>query len=103
LKVLFTPGARAQLLAALEYIRADNPSAALALRQRAAESLSRLRKFPDSGRALPEFPELPFREVIVPPYRFFYRVKSDTVWVVAVWHAAQLADEPAVQPPDGRH
>ncbi|MEK6776027.1 MAG: type II toxin-antitoxin system RelE/ParE family toxin [bacterium] len=55
---------------------------------------SPLRKFPHSGRALPEFPELPFREVIVAPYRFFYRVKEKTVWIVAVWHGAQLADEP---------
>jgi len=30
----------------------------------------------------------------VAPYRFFYRVKGDTVWVVAAWHGAQLPDEP---------
>jgi plasmid stabilization system protein ParE len=88
---------RAQFLAALDYIRADNPAAALALRRKAAESLSRLADFPDSGRSLPEFPELPFREIIVAPYRFFYRVKADTVWDVAVWHGAQLPDEPDVE------
>jgi len=93
-KVRFTPTARSQFLAALAYIHSDNPSAALALRQRAEESLSRLRRFPESGRVLPEFPELPFREVIVPPYRFFYRMKSDTVWIVAVWHGAHLPGEP---------
>ena len=95
-EVRFTPTARDQFLAALAYIRGENPSAALALRQRAGKSLSRLRQFPESGRVLPEFPDLPFREVIVPPYRFFYRVKSDTVWVVAVWHGAQLPEEPDV-------
>ncbi len=47
-----------------------------------------------SGRRLPEFPDLPFREVIVAPYRFFYRVKEKTVWIVAVWHIAQLPKEP---------
>ena len=52
-----------------------------------------LRKFPQSGRALPEFPDLPFREVIVTPYRFFYRVKGKNVWIVAVWHSAQLPEE----------
>jgi len=45
-------------------------------------------------RVLPEFPDLAFREVIVPPYRFFYRVKDDAVWVVAAWHSAQLPGEP---------
>ena len=85
---------RAQFLAALDYVRADNPVAALALRQKTAASLSRLADFPDPGHSLPEFPELPFREIIVVPYRFFYRVKADTVWIVAVWHGAQLPDEP---------
>ena len=92
--VRFTPAARNQFLAALAYIHADNPPAALALRRRAGESLARLRRFPESGRTLPEFPDLPYREVIVPPYRFFYRVKGDTAWVVAVWHSAQLPGEP---------
>ena len=92
--VRFTPAARVQFLAALAYIRGEDPSAAVAMRQRAAESLARLRSYPESGRVLPEFPELPFREVVVPPYRFFYRMKSDTVWIVAVWHGAQLPDEP---------
>lgn len=94
MRVVFTPQARAQFLEALAFVRSDRPSAAQSLRQRAAESLSRLREFPDSGRTLPEFPDLPFREVIVAPYRFFYRVKSDTVWIVAVWHGAQLPEEP---------
>ena len=93
-RVRFTPAARSQFLAALAYIQADNPLAAVAMRQRAGESLARLRDYPESGRVLPEFPQLPFREVVVPPYRFFYRVKSDAVWIVAVWHGAQLPDEP---------
>ena len=93
-KVLFTPSARSQFLAALAYIRADNPSAARTLRERAGESLARLRQFPESGRIVPEFPDLPFREVVVPPYLFFDRVKGDKVWVVAVWHGAQLPGEP---------
>jgi len=28
------------------------------------------------------------------PYRFFYRVKGGTVWVVAAWHGAQIPDAP---------
>ena len=92
--VRFTPQARAQFLAALAYIAADNPMAARELRVHAEASLSRLADYPESGRVLPEFPELPFREVIVTPYRFFYRVRDDAVWIVAVWHSAQLPDEP---------
>ena len=93
-KIVFTPSAREQFLSALAYIREDDPSAALAFRHKAGESLSRLRQFPESGHVLPEFPQLPFREVIVLPYRFFYSAKGDAVWVVAMWHGAQLPDEP---------
>jgi plasmid stabilization system protein ParE len=94
LKILFTPTGRRQFLDAVAYIHRDNPSAAATFRQKAEKKLSRLREFPDSGRLLPEFPDLPFREVIVKPYRFFYRVKDKTVWIIAVWHGAQLPDEP---------
>ena len=94
MNILFTPSARLQFLEAIAHIRRDNPAAASDFRDRAENRLSRLKKFPESGRLLPEFPDLPFREVIVPPYRFFYRVKDETVWIVAVWHGAQLPNEP---------
>jgi plasmid stabilization system protein ParE len=94
LKVLITPSGRSQFLAAITYIYRENPTAAVAFRRKVEKVLSRLRKFPQSGRALPEFSDLPFREVIVTPYRFFYRVKGKTVWIVAVWHGAQLPEEP---------
>jgi len=32
----------------------------------------------------------------VSPYRFFYRIKEATMWVVAVWHGAQPPEEPHV-------
>jgi toxin ParE1/3/4 len=94
LRILFTPTGRRQFLEAIAYIHRDNPSAAASFRQKAEENLSRLKKSLDSGRVLPEFPDLPFREVIVKPYRFFYRVKDKTVWIVAVCHGAQLPGEP---------
>jgi len=93
-KVRFTPSARAQLLAAIVYIYRENPTVAVTFRHKAENVLSRLQKFPQSGRRLPEFPDLPFREVIVAPYPFFYRVKEKTVWGVAVWHGAQLPKDP---------
>jgi toxin ParE1/3/4 len=93
-KVRFASSARAQFLSALTYIRRDNPGAALNFRERVETVIRRLEEFPDSGRVLPEFPELPYREVIIAPYRFFYRVKGEIVWIVAVWHGAQLPEEP---------
>ncbi len=43
---------------------------------------------------MPEFPKLPYREVLIARYRFFYRVTGRVVWIVAVWHGAQLPDKP---------
>ena len=94
MKVRFTPSARDQFLSVLAFIRRDNSSAALRFRRRAEKTLKRLEKFPGSGRLLPEFPELPYREVIVAPYRFFYRVDQKTAWIVAVWHGAQIPQKP---------
>jgi toxin ParE1/3/4 len=93
-RIRFTATARAEFLAAIEYIRKDKPGAAVQFRRKAEKALRRLNRFPDSGRKLPEFPDLPSREVVVPPYRFFYRVEQKTVWIVAVWHGAQQPDEP---------
>jgi toxin ParE1/3/4 len=94
LKIIFTPTARNQFLDAIAYIRRENPSAAASFRQKAEDVLLRLQNFPESGRVLPEFPDLPFREVVVSPYRFFYRIKEKTLWIIAVWHGAQLPNEP---------
>ena len=92
LPVRFTPAADAEFLAVVAHIGADNPSAAFAFKDKVLHTLSRLGPFPESGRAVPEYPALPFREVIVAPYRFFYQVRVDAVWIVAVWHGAQLVD-----------
>ncbi|MGH2569898.1 MAG: type II toxin-antitoxin system RelE/ParE family toxin [bacterium] len=91
MKVRFTPSARDQFLSAISFIRRDKPAAARRFRTRAERVLRRLGTYPNSGRRVPEFPELPHREVIVPPYRFFYRVEGETAWIVAVWHSAQHA------------
>lgn len=94
MKVRFTLVARAQFLRAVAYIKRDNPMAAAKFRRRAEKVLRRLEKHPNSGRPIPEFPELPHREVIVAPYRFFYRTEGRVAWVVAVWHGAQLPASP---------
>jgi len=94
LKVRFTPTGRAQFLEAVIYIYRDNPSVAVSFREKTGQALSRLKKCPESGRLIPEFSDLPFREIIVSPHRFFYKIKGDTAWIIAVWHRAQLPEEP---------
>lgn len=95
MKLRFTPSARRQFLDALGYIHRENPDAARAFRRRVETKLRRLERFPQSGRPIPEFPDVPHREVLIAPFRFFYRAVDGVVWVVAVWHGAQLPGEPA--------
>ncbi len=95
MRVRFTPSARLQFLEALAFIRRDKPSAAQRFRERSEEVLRRLEQYPASGRVIREFPELAHREVVINPYRFFYRVEKKTIWIVADWHGAQEANEPS--------
>ena len=94
MKLQFTPSGRIQFPEAVSYIHQDNPQAAVKFRNRTEQILRRLTQYPKSGRLIPEFPDLPFREVIVSPYRFFYRREGKIIWVVACWHGAQLPTEP---------
>ena len=94
MRVRFTASGRIQFLAAIAYICRDNPSTASRFRSEAERRLRRLQRFPMSGRHVPESPDLPYRELIIAPYRFFYRVEGETVWIVAVWHGAQLPQAP---------
>jgi len=94
MKIRFTPSARSQFLSALAFIRRDKPSAANRFRERAEVVLRRLEDVPESGRVVPEFPDLPYREVVISPYRFFYRIKENVIWIVAVWHGGQLPEIP---------
>ncbi len=90
MEIKFTPTARGMFLDGLLHIQKEDPIAAQRFKDNTEKSLQRLIEFPQSGKRIREFPDLPFREIIISPYRFFYRVKKNTVWIVAVWHSAQL-------------
>ena len=95
MKIRFTETARVSFLRHLAYIANDNPKAARDFRKNAASKLRRLQRFPSSGHRIPEFPELPHRQIVISPYRFFYRIVGKTVWIVDVWHGAQIPGKPS--------
>ena len=94
MKVRFAKSAQISFQSAINFIHQNNPIAALKFIDRVEETLLRLEKHPDSGRMIPEFPGLPYREILVLPYRFFYRVEGKKGFIVAVWHTAQVPREP---------
>ena len=82
------------LLEITRYIMGDNQSAARAFADNIKAKVGRLRTFPGSGRAVPEFPSSDLREVLIGDYRVIYRFlkSTQTVQVLAVHHGARLLD-----------
>ncbi|MDA8155524.1 MAG: type II toxin-antitoxin system RelE/ParE family toxin [Actinomycetota bacterium] len=58
-------------------------------------SVETLKMFPESGRHLPEFPELPYRELISGNYRTIYRFDNErnTVIIITIVHGSRLLKE----------
>ena len=67
-----------------DYIALDNEDAARRFVQRVFASVSRLENFPLSGKRPKELPEGRYREIFMPPCRIFYRVATDTVYILHV-------------------
>jgi plasmid stabilization system protein ParE len=65
-KVRWAERARDDLREIDDFIARDSPRAAEALVERVLHSTERLASFPESGRTVPEFPDLGYRELLEP-------------------------------------
>ena len=81
-QLVWTEPALLDLEEVAEYIALDDPSAASRVVQKVFERVERLEQHPQSGRRPPEMPRMPYREVVVPPCRIFYRVENDQVFIL---------------------
>ena len=83
----FSYTAQRHLREARDFIAQDNPDAADALVALIAERAATLQRFPLAGRAL----GADRRGLALPPtpYSLIYRVVSDRVLILAVWHGAR--------------
>jgi toxin ParE1/3/4 len=73
-----------------EYIALDSPSAASRYVRKVFRAVERLKRYPNSGRRPAELPATPYREVIVPPCRVFYRAEEDAVFILHVMRSERL-------------
>jgi len=75
-----------------QFISKDSKQYAAIVVRSVRSAAERLRKFPVSGRLVPELPGSRYREVIVSPYRIIYRYaeEKERVWVLAVIHGSRL-------------
>ena len=90
MEVEFSPTAKKEFLAAVAYLLDRNPTAADNFLDRVDALIDQLERFPESGSYIPEFPNADYRQVFPKPYRFFYRIKDNVVWITAVYYERQI-------------
>ena len=90
-KIIFSDPAIDDLKSIVRYIAEDNQDAAAKFGGKLIESVRHLAEFPRFGRVVPEQNDENIREIILKPYRIFYRVKDgeEVVEVIRFWHAAR--------------
>ncbi len=89
-RVIWAPQAIEDVEAIRAYVARDSPHYAELLVERLVSAVTRLESNPRSGRVVPEVGDESLREVIHGNYRIVYRVSSDVVEIVTVFHGAQL-------------
>lgn len=88
--IVWSAKAREDLKEIVLYIREDSPEAARRMAAKIKEKTTRLELFPDSGRTLQEYPDLPYREIIIGNYRVIYEHKNGMVEILTVRHGKRL-------------
>ena len=92
IELVWSPRAVRDLQAIRAFISQDSPVYAQLTLQRIAARVERLRRFPDSGRIVPERQSFGLREVVVGHYRVVYRRATDAVQIVTVFHGSRNAE-----------
>ena len=92
-RLIWTEPALADLEIIANYIALDKPDAAKRYVQRVFEAVDRLGRFPNSGSIPPEIPDLPYRQIVVPPCRIFYRAEEKHVFILYVMRSDRLFRE----------
>jgi len=88
-RLIWTEPAITDLEVIAEYIALDNPDAANAFVRKVFDTVDRLKLFPKSGSIPTEIRHLPYRQVIIPPCRIFYRISDADIIIVFVMRGEQ--------------
>jgi plasmid stabilization system protein ParE len=94
-ELIWTDHALTELEGIFDYIALDSSLYAQYTIQNILKASEILHTFPESGRHLPEFPNLPHRELLLGNYRIIYRYSAEqnSVNVVTVVHGSRLLKE----------
>lgn len=88
MKVSWSRRALLQLQAAVEHVADDDPAVAWRMHDRVMERAAQLEQFPELG---PEGDDPGTRVLVITetPYMMVYRLRAESIRIVAVWHARQ--------------
>ena len=89
-RIVWSPLAIEDVEAIRAYVARDSPRSADLLVERLVAAVERLEEHPLSGRVVPEVRDDTLREVIHGNYRIVYRVRTDLIEIVTVFHGARL-------------
>jgi addiction module RelE/StbE family toxin len=90
MKIIWSPLAVDRASEIAEYIAQDNPSAAENWVNAVFTNVEQLKKFPESGRIVPEINNYFFRELIYGNYRIVYRIEENRVSILTIRHGKQI-------------
>jgi toxin ParE1/3/4 len=89
-RLIWTEPALQDLNAIADYIALDKPDAARKFVRRVFAKVEKLRQFPQIGSVPREISDLPYRQLILPPCRIFYRIEGKRVYIVHVMRSEQM-------------
>ncbi len=85
--VTWTSIARSDLTEIFEYLAIENTHKALQVLGKIEEQIKQLNTYPESGRVIPELGKhsiTKYRELIINPWRVFYKIEKADVYILAV-------------------
>jgi plasmid stabilization system protein ParE len=89
-RVIWTEPALLELDEIADYISLDDPKAAKKLVRKAFNRIEHLENHPKSEKLIEEFENSVYREVILPPCRFFYRLEDEIIYIIHIIRDEQL-------------
>ncbi len=89
-RLIWTEPALVALDHIAKYIAIDSPQAASRFVEKVFGGVERLRAHPMSGKRPTELTRTPYRDVVVPSCRVFYRVAKDDVYILYVMRSERL-------------
>ena len=91
-KIIWSPRAADELEQICDFIARDSDHYAKQFAQTVLEIVEAIPDFPKSGRIVPEYQKQSLREKIFLNYRIVYRLRNNTIEIVAISHGARLLE-----------